>query len=235
MSSPFRSFPSIIITRADGLFDTLRCFSSFSRSLFLSSLLESTSASLCVAVPSILYFLQRISTSLSGFGLPTKVPDCISRILTIKRPGGTRACSMISQRASRSPSHVSGRLFSSSFSILVIRGSMPKWSQNSWTSGSMAPESVPGAAAPGAAPAVGSPAGTAESCGMASPAASACGGKVGTAGSVGSAGGGPPPDGGGPLLLFMICSTSCFPISNFSGGPRMETFLGTPSGNFWSI
>mmetsp|Transcript_63455 Transcript_63455/g.185526 ORF Transcript_63455/g.185526 Transcript_63455/m.185526 type:complete len:263 (+) Transcript_63455:144-932(+) len=236
MSSPFRSFPSIIITRADGLFDALMCFSNLSKSPFLSSLLDSTSASLCVAVPSILYFLQSVSTSLSGFGLPTKVPDCISRILTINRPGGTRACSMISHRASKSPSQVSGRLFNSSFSILVIRGSMPKWSQNSWTSGSMDP-SEPGAAAPGAGPGVGSAEGcraskAASAPGIASPAGSAGAGKVpGTGGKEGAG----PPGGGGPLLLFMTCSTSCCPMTSLSGGPRMETFLGTPSGNFWSI
>mmetsp|Transcript_124137 Transcript_124137/g.345543 ORF Transcript_124137/g.345543 Transcript_124137/m.345543 type:complete len:223 (+) Transcript_124137:730-1398(+) len=187
---------------------------------------------------------------------------------------------MISHSASKSPSQVSGRLFSSSFSILVILGSMPKWSQNSCTSGSMGP-SPTGAAAPAAAAGAGvAPASPGNafksklptaasivldsfvakgikaggSCGVDRPAGSPGAGRpagspgtpvtmggrdgrdappTGTVGG-GNAGGGPPVI-GGPEVLFMTWFTSCRPNSSFSGGPRMDTFRGTPSGNFWSI
>jgi len=218
------------------------CLSSLSRSCFLSSRFANTSQRRCLAVSSSLYFLARLSTSLSGLGLPTKVPFCISRIFTISRPGGTRAVSIISHKASKSPSQVSGLLFSSSFSILVILASIPKWSQNSCTSGSIS-DCRPAAAAAAAAAAAGS---ATASCCIGCPGTTIAG-TPGTPGTPPSCGGGATLAAGGSAIggaagaggamggadpLLMIWPTSDFPISNATGGPLMVIFLGTPSGKF---
>mmetsp|Transcript_117238 Transcript_117238/g.207311 ORF Transcript_117238/g.207311 Transcript_117238/m.207311 type:complete len:299 (+) Transcript_117238:1033-1929(+) len=206
MSSPLRSFPKSIMTSADGLFEDLRCFSIFSMSSSLLFRFASTSASLCVDVSSSLYFLASSWTSLSGFGLPTNVPFCISLSFTISKPGGDRAVSMISYKANRSPSHVSGRLFNSSFNMRAMRPSMVKRSQNSWTSGSIGvvdAAAVPVAAVVAAAPAAGT------------------GGAMELMAAVGP--------------LFITESTICLATAILSAEPLIVIFRGMPSGTFWSI
>mmetsp|Transcript_82863 Transcript_82863/g.173498 ORF Transcript_82863/g.173498 Transcript_82863/m.173498 type:complete len:208 (+) Transcript_82863:958-1581(+) len=144
ISSPRFILLIIIITRAEGLLEPLRCSSIFSSSVLRFGRSCMTSDRRCTAESSRLYFLPSSFTSRSTLGRPVKVPSCISLILTIKSPFGDLAVSMISSRAIKSCCFVSSRFMRASERLLATLGSIWNLSTNACTAGSsLRPGSAP--------------------------------------------------------------------------------------------
>jgi len=137
MSSPARILAKFIITRAEGLFERSKCFSSMMQAAFALSepSFVRVPVSFCCAAPSNWNFVARFAMSLWFGGMPTKFPCCICLMTTISAEAGVEALSKKACTVSMSPTQVFARARRRSSSSFAKVSSIWKRSQSSLTPG----------------------------------------------------------------------------------------------------